>query len=150
VVGAGRVIARCDGGIIAHVYGAGVPHLVQDAHGVPDHDLDVLRGDSVAHAHGHVEVVQHKYPHACLLDDLPSGRVLLLLFDLELHGARCPTPWPVPVIASGGVGTLQHLVEGVTEGHADAVLAASIFHFGEYSIRQAKEAMQAAGVEVRL
>ena len=70
-------------------------------------------------------------------------------FDLELTRAVSDAV-PVPVIASGGVGTLQHLVEGVTEGHADAVLAASIFHFGEYRIRQAKEAMQAAGVEVRL
>lgn len=57
---------------------------------------------------------------------------------------------PIPVIASGGVGTLQHLVEGITVGHADAVLAASIFHFGEYSIEQAKRAMRAAGLEVRL
>ncbi|MFN3700639.1 MAG: imidazole glycerol phosphate synthase subunit HisF [Alphaproteobacteria bacterium] len=56
----------------------------------------------------------------------------------------------VPVIASGGVGTLDHLVQGVTEGHASAVLAASIFHFGEYSIKQAKAAMQEAGIAVRL
>ncbi len=56
----------------------------------------------------------------------------------------------VPVIASGGVGNLQHLVEGVTEGHASAVLAASIFHFGEYTVRQAKEAMDRAGIAVRL
>ncbi len=56
----------------------------------------------------------------------------------------------IPVIASGGVGNLQHLVDGVLEGHADAVLAASIFHFGEYTVRQAKEAMRAAGIEVRL
>jgi cyclase len=56
----------------------------------------------------------------------------------------------VPVIASGGVGNLQHLVDGVTEGKADAVLAASIFHFGEYSIQEAKETMQAAGIEMRL
>ncbi len=57
---------------------------------------------------------------------------------------------PVPVIASGGVGNLQHLVDGVVEGHASAVLAASIFHFGDYTIREAKEFMQAAGVPVRL
>lgn len=57
---------------------------------------------------------------------------------------------PVPVIASGGVGTLDHLVEGVTEGHASAVLAASIFHFGTYTIHEAKEALAAAGVPVRL
>lgn len=56
----------------------------------------------------------------------------------------------VPVIASGGVGNLQHLVEGVTKGKASAVLAASIFHFGEYSIREAKEYMQKAGINVRL
>ena len=56
----------------------------------------------------------------------------------------------VPVIASGGVGTLQHLVEGVEQGGADAVLAASIFHFGEFTVTQAKQAMQNAGIEVRL
>ena len=56
----------------------------------------------------------------------------------------------VPVIASGGVGTLAHLVEGVTEGGADAVLAASIFHYGEFTVGEAKAAMAAAGIEVRL
>jgi len=56
----------------------------------------------------------------------------------------------VPVIASGGVGTLQHLVEGIELGGADAVLAASIFHFGEFTVTQAKQAMQNAGIEVRL
>jgi cyclase len=56
----------------------------------------------------------------------------------------------VPVIASGGVGTLAHLVEGVLEGGADAVLAASIFHFGEHTVREAKECLAAAGVVVRL
>ena len=55
----------------------------------------------------------------------------------------------IPVIASGGVGNLDHLVEGVTEGHASAVLAASIFHFGEYTIAQAKDAMTKAGIAVR-
>ena len=56
----------------------------------------------------------------------------------------------IPVIASGGVGTLQHLADGVSEGRADAVLAASIFHFGEFTVRQAKEYMAARGIEVRL
>ncbi len=56
----------------------------------------------------------------------------------------------VPVIASGGVGKLEHLAEGVLEGHADAVLAASIFHFAEYSIKQAKQHMAKKGIEVRL
>jgi imidazole glycerol-phosphate synthase subunit HisF len=57
---------------------------------------------------------------------------------------------PVPVIASGGAGTLEHLAEAVSEGAADAALAASIFHFGEYTIRQAKELMAARGLPVRL
>ncbi len=57
---------------------------------------------------------------------------------------------PIPVIASGGVGTLDHMVEGIVEGHATAVLAASIFHFGTYTIGQAKEHMRAAGVPVRM
>jgi cyclase len=57
---------------------------------------------------------------------------------------------PVPVIASGGVGTLQHLVDGVKEGGADAVLAASIFHFGEHTVREAKELMASHHIEVRL
>ena len=56
----------------------------------------------------------------------------------------------VPVIASGGVGNLQHLADGVTQGGADAVLAASIFHFGEYTVPQAKAYLQAQGIEVRL
>ena len=56
----------------------------------------------------------------------------------------------VPVIASGGVGTLDHLVEGIRDGHASAVLAASIFHFGEFTIGQAKQHMQMAGIPVRL
>jgi cyclase len=57
---------------------------------------------------------------------------------------------PVPVIASGGVGSLDHLVAGVTEGHASAVLAASIFHYGEHSIGEAKAYMAAAGLPMRL
>ncbi len=70
-------------------------------------------------------------------------------FDLELTRTIADAV-SVPVIASGGVGTLDHLVEGVREGHASAVLAASIFHFGEYSIGEAKRHMAEAGVDVRL
>ncbi len=70
-------------------------------------------------------------------------------FDLELTRAIADAV-AVPVIASGGVGTLDHLVEGVTRGHASAVLAASIFHFGEYTIGEAKQHMADAGVDVRL
>ncbi len=70
-------------------------------------------------------------------------------FDLELTRAVSDAV-EVPVIASGGVGSLEHLAEGVTEGHADAVLAASIFHFGEYTIGDAKRFMAERGIEVRL
>jgi cyclase len=69
-------------------------------------------------------------------------------FDLVLTRAISEAV-NVPVIASGGVGNLDHLVEGITEGGADAVLAASIFHFREYSIGAAKAALAAAGVTVR-
>jgi cyclase len=69
-------------------------------------------------------------------------------YDLALTRAIADAV-SVPVIASGGVGNLGHLADGVTHGHADAVLAASIFHFGEYTIHQAKCAMAAAGIEVR-
>ncbi|WP_417309030.1 imidazole glycerol phosphate synthase subunit HisF [Devosia sp.] len=69
-------------------------------------------------------------------------------FDLELTRAIADAVH-VPVIASGGVGTLDHLVEGVTEGHASAVLAASIFHFGTYTIGEAKAHMEAAGIAMR-
>jgi imidazole glycerol-phosphate synthase subunit HisF len=70
-------------------------------------------------------------------------------FDLPLTRAIADSI-PVPVIASGGVGNLDHLVEGVREGHATAVLAASIFHFGEFTIRQAKDHMVRAGLAMRL
>ena len=70
-------------------------------------------------------------------------------FDIALTRAIADAV-PVPVIASGGVGTLEHLVEGIRDGHATAVLAASIFHFGEHSVREAKEYMAEAGLPMRL
>jgi cyclase len=95
---------------------------------------------------------------AKLMEAKGAGEILLTSMDRD--GTRSGFNLPltravadavgIPVIASGGVGTLHHLVEGVTEGHASAVLAASIFHFGEHSIGEAKHHMQAAGVEVRL
>lgn len=92
------------------------------------------------------------------MSDLGAGEILLTSmdrdgtrngFDLELTRAVVDAV-PVPVIASGGVGTLDHLSDGVLTGGADAVLAASIFHFGEYSIGDAKRSMAARGIEVRL
>ncbi len=91
------------------------------------------------------------------MDDYGAGEILLtsmdrdgtkIGFDNELTRAVSDTV-RVPVIASGGVGNLQHLVDGILEGHADAVLAASIFHFAEYSIGEAKAYMRAQGIEVR-
>jgi cyclase len=89
---------------------------------------------------------------------LGAGEILLTSMDRD--GTRSGFDIPltravadavsVPVIASGGVGTLQHLVEGIRDGHATAVLAASIFHFGEHSVREAKEYMAKAGLPMRL
>jgi cyclase len=87
-----------------------------------------------------------------------AGEILLTSMDRDGTKAGFNLPMTrtiseavgVPVIASGGVGTLDHLVEGVTKGGASAVLAASIFHFGEYTISQAKAHMAAAGIAVRL
>ena len=70
-------------------------------------------------------------------------------FDLALTRSICDAV-SIPVIASGGVGNLDHLAEGILQGHADAVLAASIFHFGEYTVGQAKVHMAEQGIEVRL
>ena len=90
--------------------------------------------------------------------ELGAGEILLtsmdrdgarIGFDLDLTRAVADAV-PIPVIASGGVGNLEHLAQGVLLGHASAVLAASIFHFGEYTIRQAKEHMAAAGIAMRL
>ena len=95
--------------------------------------------------------------HARRLADLGAGELLVTSmdgdgtkagYDLELTRAIADSV-DVPVIASGGVGTLEHLVEGVTQGHASAVLAASIFHFGEYTIAEAHAALRAAGLPAR-
>lgn len=92
------------------------------------------------------------------VEKLGAGEILLTSmdgdgtkagFDLELTRAVSYSV-SIPVIASGGVGNLQHLVDGIVVGHADAVLAASIFHFGEYSIEEAKRYMQDRGIPVRL
>ncbi|MEY2437437.1 MAG: imidazole glycerol-phosphate synthase subunit HisF [Acidimicrobiaceae bacterium] len=91
------------------------------------------------------------------VEKLGAGEILLTSmdrdgtrdgFDLELTRAVVGA-CSIPVIASGGVGTLEHLVEGAIEGGADAVLAASIFHFGEHTVREAKELLASRGVNVR-
>ncbi len=113
------------------------------------------------------EVFTHGGRHATGLDavawavrcaELGAGEILLTSmdrdgtregFDLALTRAVTDAVG-VPVIASGGVGSLQHLCDGILQGGADAVLAASIFHYGEYTVRQAKDLMCAQGIEVRL
>jgi imidazole glycerol-phosphate synthase subunit HisF len=92
------------------------------------------------------------------IEGLGAGEILLTSmdrdgtkqgFDLELTRAFSDM-LEIPIVASGGVGTLDHLVDGVLQGRADAVLAASIFHYGEYTVRQAKDHMAECGIEVRL
>jgi cyclase len=95
--------------------------------------------------------------HAHRMAELGAGELLVTSmdgdgtkqgYDLALTRAIADSV-DVPVIASGGVGTLGHLVDGVIEGHASAVLAASIFHFGQHSVAQARQALADAGIAVR-
>ena len=95
--------------------------------------------------------------HAVRLAEMGAGELLVTSmdgdgtqagYDLALTRAIADAV-PVPVVASGGVGNLQHLVDGVTEGHASAVLAASIFHFGQHTIAEAHAALRAAGISAR-
>ncbi|ODT90164.1 MAG: imidazole glycerol phosphate synthase subunit HisF [Sphingobium sp. SCN 64-10] len=95
--------------------------------------------------------------HAMRLAELGAGELLVTSmdgdgtqkgYDLELTRTIADAV-SVPVIASGGVGTLEHLVDGVVSGHASAVLAASIFHFGQHSVKDARKALAAAGIAVR-
>jgi cyclase len=143
------------------------PQLVADASGKVGSQCIVVAVDAKQIAPGHWEVFTHGGRRATGLDAidwvrrmelLGAGEILLTSmdrdgtrngFDLALTRAVADAV-EIPVIASGGVGNLLHLAEGVVEGRADAVLAASIFHYGEFTVRQAKEFMQARGIEVRL
>ncbi|HNO64008.1 MAG TPA: imidazole glycerol phosphate synthase subunit HisF [Thauera aminoaromatica] len=143
------------------------PQLVADASGKVGSQCIVVAIDAKQSAPGRWEVFTHGGRRATGLDAvawaqeverLGAGEILLTSmdrdgtkagFDLALTRAVADAVG-IPVIASGGVGNLQHLADGVSEGRADAVLAASIFHYGEYTVRQAKEYMQARGIEVRL
>src|SRR5689334_7107721 len=129
--------------------------------------IDAKRAHPTDAASASWEVFTHGGRRATGLDALEWGRraqqlgageVLLtsmdrdgtrLGFDLELTRAFSDA-LDVPIIASGGVGNLEHMVQGISIGHADAVLAASIFHYGEYTVRQAKERMAQQRIEVRL
>ena len=142
------------------------PDLVREASGVVGNQCIVVAIDAKRNGAGW-EVYTHGGRKPTGLDAVQwaqrmqaagAGEILLTSmdrdgtrdgFDLALTRAVSDAVG-VPVIASGGVGSLEHLAEGVIEGHADAVLAASVFHFGEFSVRQAKEHMRMRGIEVRL
>ncbi len=143
------------------------PQLVADAAGRYGSQCIVVAIDAKQTGEGRWEVFTHGGRKPTGLDavewakkmqELGAGEILLTSmdrdgqkngFDLALTHAVTDA-LEIPVIASGGVGNLQHLVDGVKQGGADAVLAASIFHYGEYTVQQAKEFMAAQGIEVRL
>jgi cyclase len=142
------------------------PELVREAADIVGCQCIVVAIDAKKNAEGW-EVFTHGGRKATGLDAVDwarrmaaagAGEILLTSmdrdgtrdgFDLALTRAVADAVG-VPVIASGGVGSMEHLAEGVIEGRADAVLAASVFHFGDFTVRAAKEHMRARGIEVRL
>ena len=142
------------------------PHIVADAATRFGSQCIVVAIDAKANEQGQWEVYTHGGRRATGLDAVEwaikmqqSGAGEILLTSIDRDGTKSGFNLPltravadavsIPVIASGGVGNLQHLADGIIEGHADAVLAASIFHFGEYTIQQAKLQLRQNGIEVR-
>ncbi|RMH44864.1 MAG: imidazole glycerol phosphate synthase subunit HisF [Alphaproteobacteria bacterium] len=143
------------------------PDVVADAATRFGSQCIVVAIDAKTVAPGRWEIFTHGGRRPTGIDAVEFARLVerkgageILLTSMDRDGTRAGFNIPltravadaveIPVVASGGVGTLDHLVEGVTQGHASAVLAASIFHFGDYTIRQAKEHMAAAGIPMRL
>ncbi len=143
------------------------PALVEEASGKVGNQCIVVAIDAKRKAGGGWEVYTHGGRRPTGLDAVDWARRMqaagageILLTSMDRDGTRdgfdlALTPAVseavgVPVIASGGVGSLEHLAAGVLEGRADAVLAASVFHFGDFTVRGAKEHMRARGIEVRL
>jgi cyclase len=142
------------------------PELVREASDHFGSQCIVVAIDAKQTAPGRWEVFTHGGRRATGLDAVAWARQMaefgageLLLTSMDRDGTKngfdlgvtraIADAVPIPIIASGGVGNLDHLVAGVVEGHADAVLAASIFHFGEFTVAQAKDRMAAAGIEIR-
>ena len=143
------------------------PALVEEASGKVGNQCIVVAIDAKQKAGGGWEVYTHGGRRPTGLDAVDwarrmvtSGAGEILLTSMDRDGTRdgfdlaltraVADAVSVPVIASGGVGSVQHLAAGVLEGKADAVLAASVFHFGDFTVRAAKEHMRARGIEVRL
>ncbi len=143
------------------------PQLVADAAARYGSQCIVVAIDAKRSAEGRWEVFTHggrkptgldAVEWACRMQALGAGEILLTSmdrdgtkvgFDLSLTRAVSDAV-SIPVIASGGVGGLQDLADGITEGHADAVLAASIFHYGQHTVQEAKQFMAAQGIPMRL
>ena len=143
------------------------PALVEEASGKVGNQCIVVAIDAKRAAGGGWEVYTHGGRKRTGLDAVDwarrmvaSGAGEILLTSMDRDGTRdgfdlaltraVADAVSVPVIASGGVGSMQHLAAGVLEGKADAVLAASVFHFGDFTVRAAKEHLRACGIEVRL
>jgi cyclase len=143
------------------------PALVEEASGKVGNQCIVVAIDAKQRAGGGWEVYTHGGRRPTGLDAVDwarrmvaSGAGEILLTSMDRDGTRdgfdlaltraVADAVSVPVIASGGVGSMQHLAAGVLEGKADAVLAASVFHFGDFTVRAAKEHMRSRGIEVRL
>jgi len=143
------------------------PNVIEDAAMRFGSQCIVVAIDAKTVAPGKWEIFTHGGRKATGIDAVAFAKLVvskgageILLTSMDRDGTKAGFNLPltraisdavnVPVIASGGVGTLDHLVEGVTEGHASAVLAASIFHFGTYTINEAKAHMAAAGIPMRL
>jgi cyclase len=143
------------------------PNVIEDAAMRFGSQCIVCAIDAKTVAPGKWEIFTHGGRKATGIDAVAFAKTVvakgageILLTSMDRDGTKSGFNLPltraisdavnVPVIASGGVGTLDHLVEGVTEGGASAVLAASIFHFGTYTIAEAKAHMQAAGIDMRL
>ena len=143
------------------------PNVIEDAAMRFGSQCIVVAIDAKTVAPGKWEIFTHGGRKATGIDAVAFAKLVvskgageILLTSMDRDGTKAGFNLPltraisdavnVPVIASGGVGTLDHLVEGVTQGHASAVLAASIFHFGTYTINEAKAHMAAAGIPMRL